>query len=365
MSQEHRPDLTLQILRRVGSPAGVEPTLSGTTPEAIRDEFQWAWENRIGLLYLLTVPERTLAPALLEGRESLIRREAETMAVLRRVCGHLNVADVRYVIFKTVRPYPFTPNDVDVLFLGTSEEYQRAVDLLMSKGYKKLGVAPLQTLAYDPAGEGKVGPKKEGGTYYLDLYRHAGADYFRYLDTHRAAACVQYLETDGIQIPILKPELELPVMLYHNVFPENTYHIEHFYLVLYYLYGSKAIDLDGFVDQTRRNHYVSAVRANLTITSALHERAFGVVPDRVQSVLEELGGADRKTAERLKRAGYRTPYYFRAPLFVGAAVAKLVEWNSLSSLFVQGAHMLQPRFMIDAVRAFVMRIKGAGVYEQA
>lgn len=359
--------MTIQVVRSLGTPAGKGFDLQRTAPsslDVVNLEFQWAWDNRIGLLYLLSIQEGLLSKNLIEKRASLIERQAETTSVMRRVCTLLNKIDIPYVIFKTVRPFPFTPNDIDVLFLGNAGDYKHAVDFLAEKGYGKLGVAPLQVLVYDPTGEGKVGLKKEGGIYYLDLYKYAGADHIRYLDPRRATTQIKYLDIDGVSVPVLTPEMELGVMLFHNVFPENTYHIEHFYLILHYLYDGWELDVSEFIRQVRNNHFASSVRANFTVTAILHEIAFGFTPEKVRRVLDELGGQDRKLAQRFAISQYKTPYYFRSTLFVGAIFTKLVEWNTFISFIIQFMHMINPEYAKSTIKALFTRIKGLGVYEQ-
>ncbi len=366
-SSNKTKNLTVQVLQRIGSPAGVPPALSQDSPylrNLIEQEFEWAWENRIGLLYLLSIPENLLTDELIERRFELSDREAKTFEVIQRVSNHLNNTNIGYIIFKTFRPFPFTPNDTDILVLGSEKDYEYAHSYLQEQGYGQLGVAPLQTLMYDPAGEGIVGLKKEGGIYYIDLYRQAGADFIQYLDPIKASSEIQYTQIENIKIPKLKPELELPVMLFHNVFPENTYHIEHFYLTLYYLYGKNKFDLIEFLHQTKNNHYLSAVKANLTATAILHEKAFGFSPDKINLLINQLGGSDRKTANRLIKAGFKTPYYFHSLLFIGVVIAKMAEWNTLKSILIQAVHMLNPVFLFDTIRAFIKRVRGAGVYEQ-
>ena len=356
--------LVLRVLRRIGSPAGVQPDLDRCDPAEIRAEYALAYENRIGLLYVLALPETPDLHEFAPHRASLLDREAKTRQVVARLCAALNEADFRYVIYKTVRPFPFTPNDTDVLFLETRARYREAVRYLFEQGYRPHGEAPLQTLVYDPAGVGKVGKHKEGGIYYIDLYRAAGADYFVYLDSRRAAMHVRSLELEGVTVPALRPELELAVLLFHNVFPENTYHLEHFYLPLYYLCGPNAVDADLFIRFVRENHFAAPVRANLSITARLHELAFGYVPEELARVLGNLG-RDASVICRFEEQGLAVPCHFTGGLFVRAALSKVAERASLLSLIEQGVHMLSPRFFGSVVTAVRTRLFGSGAYEQA
>jgi len=356
--------LTINILRRIGTPAGLqEKGLATADQRELVAEYKVAYTNRIGQLYLSSVPQMFLPQQLAEKLVHLEERESKTLQVVAGISKALQEGGFRHVVFKSIRPFPFTPNDTDVLMLEPPNRFGEVTAYLLDYGYKLLGYAPLQTLLYDPAGEGKVNIKKHGGIYYIDVYRNAGSDYFIYLDSRYAATQVRHLTICGVGVPVLRPELELAVLLYHNVFPENTYHLEHFYLVMYFLYGQQRIDTLEFVQQVRRNHFVIPVRANLSITSRLHQLAFGCVPERLSALVEMLG-EDILSVQRLERASYQVPYHFRPQTFILSALAKLVERSSLQSAFVQGVHMLRPSFMRDAFRAIATRIKGYGVYEQ-
>ena len=136
-------DLAIQVLQRIGSPAGEAPIRGDSELNTLREEYELAFENRIGLLYLLARPEEALPSEFSEKRKQLLEREAKTEEVVIRLCAALNELGTPYVIFKTVRPFPFTPNDTDVLFLGSRKQYKTAVQYLLEKGYQSHGKAPL------------------------------------------------------------------------------------------------------------------------------------------------------------------------------------------------------------------------------
>jgi hypothetical protein len=174
---------------------------------------------------------------------------------------------------------------------------------------------------------------------------------------------VRELSVQGVQCPFLEAELELAVMLYHNIFPENTFHLEHFYLTLYYLYGRAPFSLERFLMHVRRNRYTLPVRANLTVTAVLHEKAFGYVPERLQELRAALGDSSRE-AQRFVASDLRVPYYFRPATFLGTVLSRAMNGVSFRSLCVQGFHMLRPSFCAGAMRSLCHRLKGVGVYEQ-
>ena len=113
-----RVPATLRLIRGIGSPAaGIEPARMGV--EELEAAYGNAFANRVALL-LLTVHERADWPAILRERVAALRhREDMTHAVIAEVARNLNrICPDQYVVFKSIKPFPATPNDTDVLYLG-------------------------------------------------------------------------------------------------------------------------------------------------------------------------------------------------------------------------------------------------------
>jgi len=249
------------------------------------------------------------------------------------------------VVFKTIRSFPATPNDTDVIFLGTSGDFGKAVETLKSAGYFELDPSPLQILFSDPRGEGIATWNKSGGIYYVDLYKEASTSYFVYLSKSRLRRHVIPTQVAGCsEVRVLRPEVELAAILMHSVFPEMTYGLENFYTTCYNFAQFGEGEINRFVEFTRRNHITLPVRANLSVTMALHQEAFGSIPEKLSSVLARMGGAYQREDKHIRGTGFRTPHKFRFPTYARAFLGKLIELPSLASLAVQIFHMLNPRF---------------------
>jgi len=57
-----------------------------------------------------------------------------TLQVAAGISKALQEGGFRHVIFKSIRPFPFTPNDTDILMLEPSSRYSEATDYLLDYG---------------------------------------------------------------------------------------------------------------------------------------------------------------------------------------------------------------------------------------
>ena len=344
----------------------VDSPFGGREPRRFSDEellsaYDQAFSNRIALLYLSKHRREGWDPRLEEKYQTLHRREQMTFEVIARLANHLDRWDpTKYVIFKSVKPYPATPNDTDVVCLGDSADYERMYQHLLHAGYVFHEWAPQQRTVYDPRGVGKVGVGKKGGTYYIDLYTEISTDYFSYLDKRRFRPFVVRKDVDGVPVNLLRPEPELAVAMFHSVFPERTFQLEHFYLPLYY-FAMPHFDLETFIRFSKDAGVAYAVKTQCSLIARLHQANFGNVPKPVERILVELGENNREVA-RLERCRLTTPYMFSPRTFWTAFAIKATEWHCFKSLIWQGVKMLNPKFFLEVLGSIKLRMSEKGAY---
>ncbi len=348
----------------IGSPLGGERRTP--SPQQVDACFDFAFNNRVGLLFLERCFEQgvALSPSAQENRRRLIERRERTEQVMIRLAEVLQqAAPDRWVLFKSVKPFPSTPNDTD-WFPFDRKDHPALVDLLLRSGFAFLEKAPMQTTLVEESGVNVTHSDKRGGVYYIDCYVAPAADYFIYLDPAKLRSHFTYREVQGHRLPALDAPAELIAILFHNVFPERTYSIESFYLVLHYLAEiDRAGRTDAFIAAVQENHVARAASANLAVTAALHRRHFGSCPENLARLFEVFPAA-RKEALILEESGYALPYHFSNPCFWRCFADKLRDPISLWSAMVQATHMLNPLFFADVVRITWRRTRKDGVYEQ-
>ena len=93
------------------------------------DGFNTAFRNRIPLLYLRTLFEQNNLNQLVQDYERSLRRHSNLHADIRRLTHSLEATGIEYIFLKTLRYYPETPSDIDMILQGGDKQYQIAIDL--------------------------------------------------------------------------------------------------------------------------------------------------------------------------------------------------------------------------------------------
>ena len=352
------------LFRVIGSPLGGEPYVPES--EQVDPYFDLAFENRVGLLFLERCVDLgvVLSPRMRANYDRLVERRRKTEEVMVRLAEALDhVARGEWVLFKSIKPFPSTPNDTDWFPFDRRLHDKLCVHLLGS-GFRLLEKAPLQTTLIDARGIGLTHRDKRGGIYYIDCYQIPATDYFVYLDPKKMRKHLTHRQVAGHQLPALASVAELAAIMFHNVFPEKTYTIESFYLLLHYL---AEIDGEGqmekFIGTIRENSMEHPASANLAVTAALHQRHFCMVPGVLGKLLEVFPSA-RSEGRNLEACAFRLPYDFSAGCFWRTFAEKLRDPVSLRSVFVQAFHMLSPIFFYDVMQTIWKRTRKGGIYKQ-
>ena len=213
---------TYDLIKIIGSPySEITPNISSVKLESIYDR---AFSDRVALLYLSIHRNKNWSLKLEKKFQKLNTRMKNTLNVVSHLGETLNVFNInKYAIFKSLKPYPATPNDTDTIIFGNKDFFKSVINYLYSKNYQFHEWAPMQTTLIHPDGIGKTGKGKKGGTYYIDIYSDISTDYFLYVDKNSVLPHVDTILLNGKHIKIVKTEIELAIILFHNVFPERTF----------------------------------------------------------------------------------------------------------------------------------------------
>lgn len=350
-----------QLIQMIGSPFVNEDNNRNWSDADLISNYENAFVDRVALLYLSKYRRNGWAQELEDKYNMLENRRLLTLSVISTLAEKLNtIASEKYVIFKSIKPYPATPNDTDVLFTGNRKLYKDIFKKLLDDGYIFHEWAPQQKTVYDPRGIGKIGHGKKGGTYYIDLYEEISTDYFAYLNKRHLSDYIFTKEINNIPVNLLKPEPELAIVLFHNVFPERTFQLEHFYYPLYSL-ANQDFDLDLFVHFAQKNHLIDAVRANLSLISSIHENEFNNTPDPINKILKLINKNEFETS-RFEKLDRQTPHLFSKRLFAQCFFRKLSEWYSLKTALWQLLNLFNPKFFLDVINSIRLRLGEKSVY---
>lgn len=350
---------TYELIKIIGSPFVEEKNeVSQDTLEKVYDQ---AFADRVALLYL-TLHRKDRWSNFLETKyQTLKDRRERTLNVIASLGETLNRFGVNdYAIFKSLKPYPATPNDTDVIVFGGREKFKAALDALYQDNYLFHEWAPMQTTLIHPKGKGKTGKGKKGGTYYIDMYSDISTDYFLYIDKRSLIPYVETRIVNGRKIQNIRKEIEVAIILFHNVFPERTFQLEHFYMPLYHLQEDD-FDVEVMLKFTRDQKLTRALSTNLTIVEYIHKKIFGFAPDRITRILDSIGRNDQELAKFINN-GEITPYMISPKTFWQTFIDKIFDPAAFKSLITQGLHMLNPIFFFDVMRSLKNRFSERGTY---
>ena len=325
------------------------------------DFYDFAFENRVALLYLSLYRRVDWDPKLEEKYGNLKERERKTFDVISHLASKLNTFDEdNYIVFKSIKPYPATPNDTDVIWLGSKEKYKEANKYLLNNGYIFHEWAPQQKTYFDERGKGQIGQGKKGGTYYIDFYEEISTDYYAYANKHSLRPFLRKKIINGVDVNILASEPELAIMMFHNVFPEHTFQLEHFFVPLFY-FSKKDFDFKVFIDFVKMQKMEVALKSNLTIIKEIHERHFGYSPEPILRLIKEFG-VNKYESKLFTLNNFALPHMFSQKTFWLTFYQKTKDIYSLKSLLVQVVRMLNPKFFFDVIGSIKKRMSEKGVY---
>jgi len=350
---------TYELIKIIGSPfTGERPDVPFDELENIYDK---AFADRVALLYLTIYRKDGWPQALEEKFQNLNDRRDKTLDVVATLGRSLNQFSVNdYAIFKSLKPYPATPNDTDVINFGDKKHFDDVLNHLYAEGYLFHEWAPMQTTLIHPKGKGKTGKGKKGGIYYIDMYSDISTDYFLYIDKRSLKPYVETRVINGQEIQNIRKEVELAIILFHNVFPERTFQLEHFYMPLYHL-KEDDFDVDVMIEFTEKQKLARGVATNLTFVEHIHKEIFGFAPDKVVKLLDRWG-RNQWELERFRKSGKETPYMISPKTFWLTFFDKIQDSAAFKSLIVQGVHMLNPVFFFDVMRSLKYRFSEKGTY---
>lgn len=350
---------TYDLIKIIGSPF-VKNT-SEVDYSKLESIYDQAFKDRVGLLYLSIYRNENWSNFLEEKFQFLNKRRDKTLDVICSLGQTLNKIDKdNYAIFKSLKPYPATPNDTDVINFGDKHKFKETIEFLYKNGYEFHEWAPMQTTLIHPDGIGKTGRGKKGGTYYIDMYSDISTDYFLYIDKRSLKPFVETRKINGIEFKNIKKEIELAIILFHNIFPERTFQLEHFYMPLYHLI-EQDFDLDIFIKFCEDQKLVRGIMTNLTIVEYIHIKLFGFSPEKITTLLERWG-RNKKELMRFKNKGEQTPFMISPNTFWLTFIDKLHDWAAFKSLLIQGLHMLNIILFFDVMKSLKNRFSERGTY---
>lgn len=327
-------NLTLKLLRTIGSPfcQKVDLYLPKTKEEAL-ELYKLAVKNKIGLLYLESLNSRWALKdlALEQEYEDEIYRHGQQANTASRIAGVLNASNAKYAIFKSIMPFPATPNDVDIIHFGSDKEYERVVDSLLLSEYIEVkgDVDAEQRMFHDSKCGGNLAPhppKKD--IYDVDLYQKISASKTIYLDKNKLIEYIQDIHLLDNPIKILRPEAELVAILIHSIIPEMICTLFVYYAMLYHLSNMNSDNIKKFIFISRDNHVTYSVKVHCSLVAELHKYSYGFVPKQISQIKDMLDFETTRESAAIVKNNYSMPH--KCDMF---SVSKILLEKSNESTF--------------------------------
>lgn len=194
------------LLWELVSTIGVPGVIEGRNGHFDEEMKKLAGSNKVSLLYSLACGYKA---------NDLMARNRLLTDTLTEISALFNSAGIKYSIFKTLKPFPTTPSDIDVLLSG--EDLGRAQSLLLSLGYKETARD-----AYSITMEKEM---------IVDLQQQPSVSGVPYLPKDLLIENATVKRINGIDVHTLGPEAEILVIASHSLYKEQMFTLNDYYSV--------------------------------------------------------------------------------------------------------------------------------------
>ena len=344
---------TLKLLQIIGSPFAPAESVKLESRNEALELYRHAKRNKIGLLYLEALRKQEILEkfGLFSEWQKENVRYNEQLTTVARFASVLNSLNVEYAVFKSVMPFKMVPNDVDVLFLGSDEEYYKLIEMLPNFDYEKIVdvPSPTEVMFHDLRSQPHENPK-EKDVFDVDLYREAGASYIVYLDKRKLRKHITEVDVFGEKVRVLKPEADLIALYTHAIIPEFIFTLSLYYISLYYLSKIKERDLENLLNIAKENHVIFPLKYHCSLIAGLHDLVHGFVPDIIEELLDMLN-IDKANLN----SKFVAPFHYCWSVVFRTFAGKSKEHRFLKSVFRQIVNMLRPKYFIWVSRVILER----------
>ena len=294
--------------------------------------------NRIGFYFLSLLHENGfLSQFLAKDYLKLKVKHERIMEKFVQVSSDLESLRVDFAIFKSIKPYPTTTVDIDIIIF---DGFKEAFNGLLDNGYTLLGYGPESVTLRDP--DGIVG---------IDLYNEIAISKFVYFDKEYLRRFKVKVDFNGFgEVVTLSREADLLVTILHAVMKEWMFTIAD-YLTITYQLNNITFDV---LERTALETFCSrAFYLAIGISNVLHKivNSEDLVKFKENHVLGfELG--------RLYRNNFELPHKFHPLTVIQVLLERLHDEKSRRSVISQFSYLAnrrRARFFLDMLINHLVR----------
>ncbi|MCE4600971.1 MAG: hypothetical protein F7C38_05340 [Desulfurococcales archaeon] len=167
-------------------------------------------KNRI-LLYTLYLYRNTLPPDLYKLYKSLLKKYQMYKNALIKISNLLNKYRIKYAIIKSIRPYPVTTVDIDILLFLDYDDLIELNRILTESGYRFFASGPQSITYLDPNNDISI-------DFYIN---HVTSSRIVYLNGKIAEKYINKINYLNNTMYTLDPCLEVSLVAGHSVYKEQ------------------------------------------------------------------------------------------------------------------------------------------------
>jgi hypothetical protein len=260
---ELRSAAFIKLVRIIGLPGMLEGKNSENIYNNDAQLIESASLNKIGLLYSI---------ASNKASKEMVTRNELLIVTLKELSNVFSVNGLRYSIFKTIKPFPTTPSDVDVLV--NREDLQRAASLLEFSGFQ------ITT-------EDAYSITMQRGTMIVDLQLQPSVSNLPYISKEFLMRNIVLKHLDGFDVYNLSDEAEIIVVASHSLYKEQLFTLSDYYTIT--MLTERVADVDNLIELATLSNTLDALRIMAYLCSQVTEKAFGTSNLKICKLSEVLG----------------------------------------------------------------------------
>ncbi|MCW3995290.1 MAG: nucleotidyltransferase family protein [Candidatus Bathyarchaeota archaeon] len=312
---------SLSLVKAIGLPGIIES--KAPLPSEYLNLFHLAKLNKIPLLYLES--HRFEGNPFLEAQLLLFKRRYEqTLELTAHTATLFDKYGIRYVLFKTLKPFPYVPSDIDILLLSKSD---------LRKAFVVLKERQCKVLDKDIYGMTIESPMYQ---INLDLTTEIAVSGLVYIDKTQLYKSISQVKVKDVEVQTLAPHVDMVVSAAHSMYKEQMYLLSDYYtLALSLKYFKEALDF-------ARNVCVQyALETSLKMTYDIILNAFGSSDFSPEESVKSL------SVYKYKSAAWNQIFEFPAKYPINiiqrALLEKILKDNSTKESFLNSFEtMLRP-----------------------
>lgn len=323
----------IHVLRTIGLPKQLEGDSSTSqSPESLRI----AKLNKIELLYL-EILERYGRIGSWSSELDRLREKQQRILDLACFLGEIfDENDISYTLFKTLKPFPFSGSDVDVL-IETPEDFLKAAKVLRNEDF--VSAACLAQGVPSTNVFSTTLFRKDFGVN-ADLQMEVAVSNLPYITKNALLKHAVTRRVQNCDLRTLDAESEMTVTACHAFYKEHMFTLADFYNVAL---SVKRDNITKLGELTRRTESNAAVVSLLLWAEMVTVAVFGIDMINVNRLLTDLGGHPLASI-LLRNKNFKFPFKL-SKSFVALSLAHKVFKdkdtraslvNALHSSFSQG-----------------------------